>query len=148
MGHTNDGRGNRVYNNIFHRVGRAAIEFTNEHNESDGNVFSLMPGGGGFLRVLRPEPQQWLDLGFWREQFGWEKNGRMLNMEVAFDPDKLELTMALKGDLPATGVFHGINTDMFGSKTGVTRPPGPFADMGLGYKARKVDPRLSGDAGQ
>ena len=63
-GHTNDGRGNRVHSNIFHGTGRAAIEFTNTFNQSDGNIFSRMPGG--FLRILRPEPQAWLDLEFWR----------------------------------------------------------------------------------
>jgi hypothetical protein len=145
MGHTNDGRGNKVYNNIFHQVGRAAIEFTNDQNESDGNVFSQMPRQGAFLRVLRPEPQQWLDVEFWREQYGWEKRGRMLEMEIAFDLDKLELTAVPRVDLPAVNVFRGIDTDMFGGKTGATRPPGPIVGVGEGYKARKIDPRLTGD---
>ena len=139
-GHTLDGRGNKVYNNIFHNAGRAAIEFTNEHNESDGNVFSAM-GRRGFLRILRPEPQQWLDLEFWRQQYGWDKNGAMLEADVTFDPDTLALTVTLHNALPRVKVFHGINTDFLGRTSEATRLPGPLADLDSGYQARKVDPR-------
>ncbi|MEO8598164.1 MAG: right-handed parallel beta-helix repeat-containing protein [Candidatus Solibacter sp.] len=138
-GHTNDGRDNRVYNNIFHNVGRAAIEFTNAYNQSDGNAFSRLTGG--FLRVLRPEPQEWLDLAYWREQHGWDKNGTMAPMEAAFDIDKLELTLVPERALSAVPVFDGIDTDLFRKSVGGTRAPGPFIDLGTGYRKRSVDPR-------
>ncbi len=140
-GHTNDGRGNRVFNNIFHNVGRAAIEFTSDQNESDGNVFSRMPGRGAFLRVLRPEPQRWLDLEFWRQQQGWEKNGRMLELDVAFDADSLVLTAVPQGDLPEVSVYRGIDVDFHGLRKGPARVPGPFVDLGAGYNARKLELR-------
>jgi len=140
-GHTNDGRGNKVHNNIFHAVGRAAIEFTNMHNESDGNLFSRMRGA--FLRILRPEPEQWLDLPFWQDIYGWEKQGRMLEMEVSFDPDTLELTLVPREEPPAVSVFRDIGADMFGAITGDKRQPGPFSDLGRGFRSRAVDPRQS-----
>ena len=139
-GHTNDGRGNRVYNNIFHGVGRAAIEFTNAFNQSDGNVFSRMPASG-FLRVLRPEPQEWLDLGYWREQHGWDKTGAVVEFEIAFDANTLELTLVPTSKLTPAPLFNGIGTDLFGKATGATRLPGPFADLAHGYQRRNIDPR-------
>jgi hypothetical protein len=139
-GHTNDGRGNRVYNNIFHNTGRVAIEFTNVYNESDGNVFSRMPGTG-FLRILRPEPQEWLDLEYWRQQHGWDKAGAMVPLEVAFDAETLELTLTPRGALPELPLFNGIDTDMFGRAAGTRRLPGAFVDVGGGFKGRSIDPR-------
>jgi hypothetical protein len=139
-GHTNDGRGNRVYNNIFHNTGRVAIEFTNAYNQSDGNVFSRMPNTG-FLRVLRPEPQEWLDLEYWREQHGWDKAGTMVQFEVAFDPEALALTLVPRSKLPQVPLFNGFDTDFFGRAASAQRVPGPFTDLGEGYKGRDIDPR-------
>ncbi|MFB3777183.1 MAG: right-handed parallel beta-helix repeat-containing protein [Bryobacteraceae bacterium] len=138
-GHTNDGRGNRIFNNIFHNTGRAAIEFTNAFNQSDGNVFSRM--GGGFLRILRPEPQEWLDLEYWREQRGWDKAGAMSELDVAYDIGALELTLVPRGKLARVPLFNNIDTDMFGKAAGAERLPGPFADLEAGYRSRKIDPR-------
>ena len=43
-----DGRGgsardNKVYNNIFFNTGESAINFDNEHNEADGNLYAGLP---------------------------------------------------------------------------------------------------------
>ena len=142
-GHTNDGRGNRVYNNIFHGMGRAAIEFTTIYNESDGNAFSRMPRQGAFLRILRPEPQEWLDLAYWRENHGWDKTGLMTGLDVSFDPDTLELTLVPERELPGVAAVSGIDSDLFGGTTAVKRPAGPLTDLGTGFKSRKVDPRAA-----
>ncbi|HOK46723.1 MAG TPA: right-handed parallel beta-helix repeat-containing protein, partial [Bryobacteraceae bacterium] len=64
---------NKVYNNIFHSWGTAALGFMNEHNQSDGNLYLLPPQAGGYIRILAPEPQQWLDVDAWREFYGQEK---------------------------------------------------------------------------
>jgi len=139
-GHTNDGRGNRVYNNIFHNTGRVAIEFTNVYNQADGNAYSRMPMNG-FLRILRPEPQEWLDLEYWREQHGWDKAGAMVQFDAALDPETLELTLTPRGKLAQVPLFNGIDTDLFGRAAGTQRVPGPFADLAEGYKGRNIDPR-------
>lgn len=140
-GHTNDGRGNRVYNNIFHAMGRAAIEFTNAYNDSDGNAFSHMPRQGAFLRILRPEPQEWLDLAYWRQYHGWDKNGDMVQFEISFDPDTLDLTLVPEHALPDVAEPGGIDADLTGKAAASRRPAGPFADLGTGFRNRKVDPR-------
>ena len=134
-------RDNKVYNNIFYSWGTAALGFTNIHNPTDGNVYIPRGRGAGYLRILAPEPQQWLDLAAWREFYGWEKNGTVGAAEVAFDPDKLELTFVPRGELPKVTVFNSVDTDLFGAATGGKRSPGPFADLEKGYQGRNVDPR-------
>ncbi len=133
---------NKIYNNIFSHCGKAAIVFINQDNEADGNVYVSMPGG--YLGLLRPESQQWLDLPVWRESHGWDKNGAVESMSLDFDPDKLELTMSAQG-LSSVAVFNQIDTDMFGKPTGEKRAPGPFVDPGAG-PTRRVDPRAAAPA--
>jgi hypothetical protein len=135
-------RDNKIHNNIFHSWGIAAIGFPNIHNQTDGNLYVLPPRAAGYLRILAPEPQQWLDLAAWREFYGWDNNGALgAAEEVAFDPDRLELTLLPRGDCPRVRVFNSVDTDLFGAATGDSRFPGPFADLDKGYRKRSVDPR-------
>jgi hypothetical protein len=131
-------RENKFYNNIFFGCGKAAIVFMNEHNSSDGNLYASLPGG--YLRILTPEPQQWLDLAAVRDFYGWDKNGALATLQVNFDPDRLELTMTSDGPVPKVGLFNHIDTDMFGKAAGESRLPGPFTDPGT-RPVRQVDPR-------
>ncbi len=110
----------------------------NEHNSADGNIYASMPAG--YLRILDPEPQQWLDLAAAREFYGWDKNGAAGQMQADFDPDQLELTVSYAGTLPRVGTFNHIDSDMSGAVTEYTRPAGPFADLNT-KRARHVDPR-------
>ena len=135
-------RENKVYNNIFYGWGTAAIGFANEHNQSDGNIYVMAGRGGGYLRILHPEPQQWLDIPAFREFYGLEKNGAVGAVEeLTFDIDKLLLTLVPRGDWPAVAVFNSIDTDLFGTPAGESRWPGPFADLKKGFKQRAIDPR-------
>ncbi|MFB3776489.1 MAG: right-handed parallel beta-helix repeat-containing protein [Bryobacteraceae bacterium] len=134
-------RENKVHNNIFHSWGTAALGFMNEHNYSDGNLYVLPPRGSGYIRILAPEPQQWLDVAAWREFYGQEKNGALGTLkEVSFDPDKLELTILPTGDLPKVPVFNNVDTDFFGRPAAGPRVAGPFSDLQAGYSKRSVDP--------
>jgi hypothetical protein len=128
----------KIYNNIFASSGKAAIVFINETNEADGNLYVSMPAG--YLGFLTPGTNQWLDLAAWRQTHGWDKNGAVASLELAFDPDRLELTMSSREALPKVSVFNHIDNDMFGNATGETRPPGPFADPGA-RRVWQVDPR-------
>jgi hypothetical protein len=94
----------------------------------------------GYLGFLTPGTNQWLDLAAWRQTHGWDKNGAVASLELAFDPDRLELTMSSREALPKVSVFNHIDNDMFGNATGETRPPGPFADPGA-RRVWQVDPR-------
>jgi len=136
-------RENKVYNNVFYGWGTAAIGFANEHNQADGNMYaSGGRGAGGYLRILNPEPQQWLDVPAGREFYGWEKNGAAGGVEeLSFDIDKLTMTLVPRGDWPKVAIFNSIDTDLFGAPAGERRSPGPFANLSTGFKQRNVDPR-------
>jgi hypothetical protein len=136
-------RDNKVDNNIFYGWGTAAIGFANEHNQTDGNLYaSGGRGGGGYLRILNPEPQQWLDIAAWREFYGWDKNGATGTVdELSFDVDKLAMTLLPRGDWPKVALFNSVDTDMFGAPAGEKRSPGPFANLEKGFKLRNIDPR-------
>ncbi len=137
-------RENKVYNNIFYGWGTGAIAFANEHNRAEGNLYASagrIPGG--YLRILSPEPQQWLDVAAGREFYGWEKNGAVGAVEeLSFDIDKLTMTLVPRGEWPRMALFNSIDTDLFGAPAGgEARSPGPFANLTTGFRQRSIDPR-------
>jgi hypothetical protein len=129
---------NRIYNNIFTSCGKSAIVFLNQNNEADGNLYVSMPNG--FLGFFTSDSKQWLDLPAWREAHGWDKNGALGDIQVDFDPDRLELTIVNCQALPKVSVFNHIESDMLGKATGGTRVPGPLADPGA-KRIWQLDPR-------
>ena len=134
-------RENKVYNNLFYNTGESSINFENEHNEADGNVYA--GPRSGYLRILTPGRPELLDIPAGREYHGWEKNGRTANVQAALDPDKLQLTLTVDGDMPKVKTFNPVSilTDFFGSRTGDPRLPGAFADLSQPFKDRSIDPR-------
>jgi len=134
-----------VHDNVFSSNGRSAIEFTNARNDPDGNVYGNPPGpamfGQPFLRVKFPEPPEWDNLKSWREQHGWDMNGTMADITAVLDPDKLELTMTVKGDVKPLPIYKHIDSDIFGKPVTGDRVPGPFTDMMTASGPRAVDPR-------
>jgi Right handed beta helix region len=134
-------RGNKVYNNLLFNTGESAINFENEHNEADGNLYAALPGG--FLRVLRPGRPELLNIPAAREYYGWEKNGQMGSMRLSFDPDSLQLELSMSSDVAKVKSFNGasITSDFFGVAAGEARVPGPFADLSALVKTRSIDPR-------
>ncbi len=144
-GHTNDVHSLMVHDNIFFTSGRSAIEFTNARNEADGNVYGNPPGPAlfaqPFLRVKFPEPAEWHNLKSWREEHHWDIHGTMANIAAILDPDKLELTMSVKGDVKSIVPYKNIDSDFFGKDVGGDRTAGPFVDLLTSSSARSVDPR-------
>jgi hypothetical protein len=144
-GHTNDVHNLMVHDNVFYKMGRSAIEFTNARNDADGNVYANPVGGPfaaqPFLRIKFPEPPEWHNLSSWREQHNWDLHGGMADITAALDPDKLELTMSVKGDIKPLEEYKGIDSDFYGHTLGGDRVAGPFADLTTGPESRKVDPR-------
>jgi hypothetical protein len=139
-----------VHDNIFYKMGRSAIEFTNARNDADGNVYGSAPSFFGFsfsqpfLRVKFPEPAEWHNLESWREEHGWDKSGAMAEIIALLDPDKLELTISVKGDVKRAAAYKGIDADFFGRPVNGNRMPGPFADLSTESQEsqpRSVDPR-------
>jgi hypothetical protein len=82
-------RGHKVTENIFHNCRKAAVELANEYNEAEGNIYSRM--SGGFLRVSTPEPAKLLNLEAWQEFYGWDKGGKVRNMDLELISESLML---------------------------------------------------------
>jgi len=145
-GHTNDVHDLMVFDNVFSGMGRSAIEFNNPRNDADGNVYGIAGNGPQsaqpFLRVKFPEPPEWDNLESWREQHGWDKSGAMANITAELDPDKLTLTMTVKGNLKPLPIYKNISSDFYGHTIGGSdRMPGPFADLTTTTGPRSIDPR-------
>jgi hypothetical protein len=130
--------GNNISNNIFTSCGKSAIVFLNQNNQADGNLYVSMPNG--FLGFFTGDSKQWLDLPAWRDAHGWDKNGALADMQIDFDPDRLQLTMSSTQPFPQVSAVNHIQNDMLGKATGETRVPGPLADPGA-MRILQVDPR-------
>jgi hypothetical protein len=135
-----NGRGHIIRNNIFARCEKGGVVFVDAQNEADGNVYSGLPEKFGGL--AQGESPQWLDLAAWRQR-GWDARGALANLELSFDPDRLELTMETSMPLSRLPSFNGIDADLTGKTSGARRIPGPLADGNVG-RARSVDPRRAG----
>jgi len=129
---------NEIYNNIFARCGKSAIVFLNKRNKADGNLYVDMPKD--FLGFFDGDTKQWLDLPAWRDSHGWDNNGSVSDMQIGFDPDRLELTVNTNQNLAQVRVFDHIDIDIFGKTTGDTRVPGPLADP-ASERSWRIDPR-------
>lgn len=84
-------RAQQVMHNIFVDCRRYAIEFPNEHNFSDGNVFWNLPDG--YLTLTNPPPPLFLNLAAWRDGHGWERNGMWARVVPEFNNQTLTLTI-------------------------------------------------------
>jgi len=129
---------NNIYNNIFASCDKSAIVFLSQNNQADGNLYVSMPKE--FLGFFKGDSKQWLDLAAWRKDHGWDKNGAMGEMQIDFDPDRLELTISSNQPFPKVATFDHVDADIFGKATGGTRAPGPIADPGSKHTWH-VDPR-------
>jgi hypothetical protein len=134
-------RENKVFNNVFYNPGESAINFENEHNEADGNLYAGV--GGGFLRILTPGRPELLNIPAARDYHGWEKRGQMGAAKFVLDADKLQLTFSGSAEISKVKTANpvSITDDFFGVETGETRIPGAFADLSKPFEGRSIDPR-------
>jgi hypothetical protein len=141
--------GHTIANNIFAKC-KSAINFLNVNNKADGNVYVDMPKAfqGLFEGTPPPtyDPEAWRhikyrDLAAWRELHGWDKNSVIADMQIAFDPDTLELTISGSKPLPRVSAVNQIQSDLLGRPAGATRAPGPLANLPA-RGSWKMDPRL------
>jgi len=138
-----NGREYVVRNNIVAQCAKGAIVFVNEHNDADGNTYSGLPENFGGL--AEGPAVQWLGLAAWRAR-GWDVKGSIADLQLNFDPDRLELAVHGQLPLPQVPVFKGIEEDLTGRATGAGRLPGPLAQLAPGGMQR-VDPRYAGQGG-
>ena len=114
-------RGHKVLGNIIVgcakriHLGRAA------DNLSDGNLFDTADDAASF-EIAYPEPAARLDLQGWRQFHGFDRDAATAQIEAAFDPDALALTLTVAGapaELPESACLHET----------ASRTPGPLSDQ-------------------
>ena len=94
-----------------------------------------------FQGFLTGEQKQWFSLADWRSRFGWDKNSVVADVQVSFDPDKLELSIDSPQPLPKVSAINRIDHDILGKTAGTTRVAGPLTDP-ESKRVWKVDPRI------
>jgi len=134
-------RRNEVINNIFYRCVRG-IDFNNEHNSAEGNLY-LKEGyelGDILNRVYKPE-KLLLDLPAWQKYYGFDKNGAYADMVIECDTEKRTLTLSFDGDIPEIETIDSFKHDFSGKTMGKTRLPGPFGELPEKSETISIDPR-------
>lgn len=104
-------RFHKVIGNVFIDCRKHAIEFPNEDNFSNRNLFSgISPG---YLKMGNPQPALLLDLEAWRTLYGWEKDGTLCRLKASFNSEKLVLNLECLSPsierLPPAGPFGRIS---------------------------------------
>jgi len=132
------GTGNVVSNNILAKCDRSALVFLHPANEADGNVYVGM--SARFQGYGEGDARQSVDLETWRRAHGWDTNSVVADAQIDFDPDTLQLTMAIQQPLPRVNAVNHIEIDILGNDAGATRAAGPLANPGA-QREWKVDPR-------
>jgi hypothetical protein len=110
-----------------HGSSESAINFENEHNDADGNLYAGV--GGGYLKIRTPGRPELLNVPAGRDDHGWEKSGQMGTMKFVLDPDKLQSTFSGGDDIPKVKTVNAVSIadDFFGVRTDETFP-GAVAD--------------------
>ncbi len=112
-------RRNRVLNNVFARCPRRVLFGRRADNASDGNLYSQRDDAAS-LCIRYPEPAATLNLEAWQEYYQLDQHSTQARLEVSFDPEELELSWAVEGDLPACPPVEALH------EPAGARPPGPF----------------------
>ncbi len=99
QGRTGLCRENAVLNNVLTGCLRRVQLGRAETNACDGNLYDA-DDDRATLHVESPPPAAMQNLAGWREYFGFDRNGGQCDLEASFDPDTLELTLRIEGDLP------------------------------------------------
>jgi hypothetical protein len=112
-------RRQKVLNNLFFDCPKRILFARAADNQSDGNLFSKADDDVS-LCVVYPSPESKLNLAAWQEYFGFDVHGAQLLMQASFDPEKLELTLEISGQIPQALPVEALH----GEKAPGT--PGPF----------------------
>lgn len=141
-------RRNHVLNNVFADCPRRILLGRAADNISNGNLFDLRDDRReqASLCIRCPEPQALVNLAAWQEYYGLDAHGAQAQVEADFDPDSLELTWRIAGDLPYRQRVPAM------SEVTTVLPPGPFDPRewdkrpGSGCQRFPVDPSRALDA--
>ena len=93
-------RRHKVLNNLFVRCPQRILFSRTEENRSDGNLFDERDDATS-LCIEHPEPQALLNLAAWREYYGYDTHGGQAAIVAEFDPETLQLSLEVSGDIPS-----------------------------------------------
>ncbi len=113
------GRRHRVLNNVFCECPKRILFARADEVAADGNLYDAVNDAVS-LCVRYPEPQALLNLGAWRQYYGFDEHSTQASIEADFDPDELELTWRVEGDVPACQWVEALH------EPEGARGPGPF----------------------
>jgi hypothetical protein len=113
-------RRNQVLNNVFVRCPKRILLGRAADNVSDGNLFDEREDHAS-LCIRYPEPEAVLNLSAWQEYYDLDRHGAQAQIDADFDPDALELTWRVEGDMPSCQRVEAMDEPMEG------RSPGPFS---------------------
>ena len=65
----------------------------------------------------------------------------MADITAGLDPDKLRLTLSVKGEVKALSAIPHIDSDFYGHPVTGDRVAGPFTDLMTNATERSIDPR-------
>src|SRR4029079_1135637 len=114
------------------------IVFLNPGNDADDNVYVGM--SGRFQGYGEGDAKQYVDLDTVRSTRGWDTKSVVADAQIDFDPDALQLTIAIRQPLPKVSAVNHIEIDILGKDTGEARVPGPLANPAA-KREWNVDPR-------
>ena len=142
-------RGNKVLNNIFYRCGKA-IDFCNQANAADGNVYTKDWGGvkdetegvgRGLIWIPDEGSSLRLDLPAWQKFFGFDKNGAYADLSIDIDLDALTMDWSSSGAVPLLPTAAHFQRDLLGQAAGPSRKAGPLLRWPDGSAQVNIDPR-------
>ncbi|MFW5877603.1 MAG: right-handed parallel beta-helix repeat-containing protein, partial [bacterium] len=84
-------RFHKVMNNVFIDCKKHMIEFPNDDNYSNGNIFCNPKPG--YLKITENGSELLLDLQTWNILYGWEEEGIVTGAEADVNPEELKLSI-------------------------------------------------------
>ncbi len=129
-------REHSVMNSVFVNCPKRIMFSRAETNAADGNLYDARNAATSFCIEL-PAPQVLLDLAAWQEHYGLDANSRQAIIDAEFDPETLELTLTIEGEIPKCapeGLPRGVIAEDAAT-------PGPF-DLKLGKQVIRLGAAL------
>jgi hypothetical protein len=143
---------NRIFQNILVN-NRWNIGFHSPQNFSDYNLFGqalerdpfhLMVPTFMSLRFMGDEHK--MDLNGWRKAYGFDLHSSEAEIAAEFNPDTLELTWSVRGNVPEATPVEGMSQNFWGRpvRNQAVRP-GPFGTVPNETTRVFIDPRPRGN---
>ncbi len=110
-------RQHKVLNNLFIACPKRILFSRSADNHADGNLFDRRDDRTS-LCVEYPDPPAILNLEAWQTYYGFDRAGAQAQIEGAFDPQALTLSLAVEGDVPASVTVAELHDDPGGGSPG------------------------------